>query len=158
MSKKIALLVSAEVTTRIEIEVEDDFEIQNINSETFDEIALKAKQRLVNNLRSDYLDCVTDIELDTECPCTTEPLDSLKRKIRDEFMNTTFKHSYDAEEKLAKLVGSKCRCYDKYIDDGVDSDEDNYVMCASFDFADNPMRVSIYYGDYTRNISYVSIS
>ena len=70
MSKKIALLVSAEVQTRVVVEVADDFDVENLNEKEFEKIANHAKHRLVGNLNHDYLDCVTDIELDTECPHT----------------------------------------------------------------------------------------
>ena len=70
MSRKVALLVRAEVATRIVVEVADDFDAENIRMEEFDKIANHAKSRLVSNLQHDYMDCVTDIELDTECPHT----------------------------------------------------------------------------------------
>ena len=70
MSRKVALLVTAEVQTRIVVEVADDFDVENIRMEEFDKIANTAKHRLISNLQHDYLDCVTDIELDTECPHT----------------------------------------------------------------------------------------
>lgn len=70
MSKKIALLVSAEVMTRVVVEVADDFDVENLNEKEFENIANQAKHRLVGNLYNDYLDCVTDIELDKECPHT----------------------------------------------------------------------------------------
>ena len=70
MSKKIALLVSAEVITRVVVEVADDFDVENLNEKEFENIATQAKHRLVGNLYNDYLDCVTDIELDKECPHT----------------------------------------------------------------------------------------
>ena len=70
MSRKVALLVRAEVATRVVVEVADDFDAENIRMEEFEKIANTAKHRLVSNLHHDYLDCVTDIELDTECPHT----------------------------------------------------------------------------------------
>lgn len=70
MSRKVALLVTAEVQTRVVVEVADDFDVENLNTKEFEKIANHAKHRLVGNLYNDYLDCVTDIELDTECPHT----------------------------------------------------------------------------------------
>lgn len=70
MSRKVALLVTAEVQTRIVVEVADDFDVENLNENEFEKIANHAKSRLVSNLHNDYMDCVTDIELDTECPHT----------------------------------------------------------------------------------------
>jgi hypothetical protein len=70
MSKKVALLVSAEVMTRIVVEVADDFDVENLNENEFEKITNDAKHRLIGNLHNDYLDCITDISLDTECPHT----------------------------------------------------------------------------------------
>ena len=70
MSRKVALLVSAEVTTRVVVEVEDDFDVENLNEFQFEKIADIAKNNLVRNLNDDYMDCITDIELDRECPYT----------------------------------------------------------------------------------------
>lgn len=70
MSRKVALLVTAEVTTRVVVEVEDDFDVENLNEKEYMKIANTAKSRLISNLHFDYLDCVTDIEIDKECPHT----------------------------------------------------------------------------------------
>lgn len=77
MSRKVALLVTAEVQTRIVVEVADDFDVENLNENEFEKIADTARHRLVCNLQNDYLDCVTDIELDKECP-HTDYVQSLK--------------------------------------------------------------------------------
>lgn len=77
MSRKVALLVTAEVQTRIVVEVADDFDVENISTEEFEKIANSAQHRLVGNLYNDYMDCVTDIELDKECP-HTDYVQSLK--------------------------------------------------------------------------------
>lgn len=82
MSRKVALLVTAEVMTRIVVEVADDFDVENISTEEFEKIANSAQHRLVGNLYNDYMDCVTDIELDKECPHT-----DYKKAIR-EFIET----------------------------------------------------------------------
>ena len=70
MSHKIAVLVRAEVATRVVVEVADDFDVENISMEEFDKIANVAKPYLLGNINHDFLDCVTDIELDRECPHT----------------------------------------------------------------------------------------
>ena len=77
MSRKVALLVTAEVQTRIVVEVADDFDVENIRMEEFDKIANDAKPYLLGNINHDFLDCVTDIELDKECP-HTDYVQSLK--------------------------------------------------------------------------------
>ena len=77
MSRKVALLVTAEVQTRIVVEVADDFDVENIRMEEFDKIANNAKPYLLGNINHDFLDCVTDIELDKECP-HTDYVQSLK--------------------------------------------------------------------------------
>ena len=68
MSKKVALLVSAVVQTRIVVNVADNFDVENIREGDFCYISEVAKERLVQNLRNDIYDCVTKVELDTEVP------------------------------------------------------------------------------------------
>ena len=68
MSRKIALLVTAEVQTRIVVNVADDFDVENIKDGDFCYISEVAKERLVQNLRNDIYDCVTKVELDAEVP------------------------------------------------------------------------------------------
>lgn len=77
MSRKVALLVTAEVQTRIVVEVADDFDVENLNENEFEKIANDAKPYLLGNINHDFLDCVTDIELDKECP-HTDYVQSLK--------------------------------------------------------------------------------
>ena len=77
MSRKVALLVTAEVQTRIVVEVADDFDVENLNENEFEKIANTAKPYLLGNINHDFLDCVTDIELDKECP-HTDYVQSLK--------------------------------------------------------------------------------
>ena len=68
MSKNVALLVTAEVQTRIVVDVVDDFDVENIREGDFCYIFEVAKERLAQNLRNDIYDCVTKVELDTEVP------------------------------------------------------------------------------------------
>ena len=68
MSKKVALLVTAEVQTRIVVNVADDFDVENIKDGDFCYISQIAKERLAQNLRNDIYECVTKVELDTEVP------------------------------------------------------------------------------------------
>lgn len=99
MSRKVALLVTAEVQTRIVVEVADDFDVENIRMEEFDKIANTAKPYLLGNINHDFLDCVTDIELDKECP-HTDYVQSLKDFIN---VNGVEEKDYTDEEKPIKL-------------------------------------------------------
>ena len=88
MSRKVALLVTAEVQTRLVVEVADDFDVENIRMEEFDKIANDAKPYLLGNINHDFLDCVTDIELDKECP-HTDYVQSLKDFINANGLEVT---------------------------------------------------------------------
>ena len=99
MSRKVALLVTAEVQTRIVVEVADDFDVENIRMEEFDKIANTAKPYLLGNINHDFLDCVTDIELDKECP-HTDYVQSLKDFIN---VNGIEDKDYTDEEKPIKV-------------------------------------------------------
>ena len=68
MSRKVALLVTAEVQTRIVVNVADDFDVENISEQDFCYISETAKERLAQNLCNDIYDCVTEVELDAEVP------------------------------------------------------------------------------------------
>ena len=68
MSRKVALLVTAEVQTRIVVDVADDFDVENIKDGDFCYISQIAKERLAQNLRNDIYECVTKVGLDTEVP------------------------------------------------------------------------------------------
>ena len=68
MSKKVALLVTAEVQTRVVVKVADDFDVENISEGDFSYISQISKERLAQNLRNDIYECVTDVKLDTEVP------------------------------------------------------------------------------------------
>ena len=99
MSRKVALLVTAEVQTRVVVEVADDFDVENIRMEEFDKIANDAKPYLLGNINHDFLDCVTDIELDKECP-HTDYVQSLKDFIN---ANGIEDKDYTDEEKPIKV-------------------------------------------------------
>lgn len=99
MSRKVALLVTAEVQTRIVVEVADDFDVENLNENEFEKIANKAKPYLLGNINHDFLDCVTDIELDKECP-HTDYVQSLKDFIN---ANGVEDKDYTDEEKPIKV-------------------------------------------------------
>lgn len=99
MSRKVALLVTAEVMTRIVVEVADDFDAENIRMEEFEKIANDAKPYLLGNINHDFLDCVTDIELDKECP-HTDYVQSLKDFIN---ANGVEDKDYTDEEKPIKV-------------------------------------------------------
>ena len=99
MSRKVALLVTAEVQTRIVVEVADDFDVENLNENEFVKIANDAKPHLLGNISHDFLDCVTDIELDKECP-HTDYVQSLKDFIN---ANGVEDKDYTDEEKPIKV-------------------------------------------------------
>lgn len=99
MSRKVALLVTAEVQTRIIVEVADDFDVENLNENEFVKIANDAKPYLLGNINHDFLDCVTDIELDKECP-HTDYVQSLKDFIN---ANGVEDKDYTDEEKPIKV-------------------------------------------------------
>ena len=99
MSRKVALLVTAEVQTRIVVEVADDFDVENLNENEFVKIANDAKPYLLGNINHDFLDCVTDIELDKECP-HTDYVQSLKDFIN---ANGVEDKDYTDEEKPIKV-------------------------------------------------------
>ena len=99
MSRKVALLVTAEVQTRIVVEVADDFDVENLNENEFEKIANNAKPYLLGNINHDFLDCVTDIELDKECP-HTDYVQSLKDFIN---ANGVEDKDYTDEEKPIKV-------------------------------------------------------
>jgi hypothetical protein len=99
MSRKVALLVTAEVQTRIVVEVADDFDVENLNENEFEKIANNAKPYLLGNINHDFLDCVTDIELDKECP-HTDYVQSLKDFIN---ANGVEDKDHTDEEKPIKV-------------------------------------------------------
>ena len=70
MSKKVALLVTAEVQTRVVAKVADDYDVENMSEGDFCYISEIAKERLAQNLCNDIYDCVTEFKLDTEVPYT----------------------------------------------------------------------------------------
>ena len=63
MSRKIALLVTAEVQTRIVVKVADDFDVENISEGDFFFFFEIEKERLAQNFCYDIYDCVTKVEL-----------------------------------------------------------------------------------------------
>ena len=62
---KKAFLVTANVTTRVVIDMPDD---GVLDEATFDKLVDKAKSRLIDNLSNDYYDCVEDVIEDTDMP------------------------------------------------------------------------------------------
>jgi hypothetical protein len=62
---KKAFLVTANVTTRVVIDMPDD---GVLDEATFDKLVDKAKSRLIDNLSNDYYDCVEDVREDTDMP------------------------------------------------------------------------------------------
>ena len=72
--------------------------------------------------------------------------------------NKLFWGDEEFEEKLTEVTGYKCRCYDSGIDDGIDDDEDEYLMYSSFDFQGLNLILRVYYGNVTDIIGYYEIS
>jgi hypothetical protein len=72
--KKVALLVTAEVKTRIVLDMPDDFneETDAIPMEYLHKTADVACPRLAQNVKDFGLDCLVDIDVDTECPYDAE--------------------------------------------------------------------------------------
>ena len=62
---KKAFLVTANVTTRVVVDMPDD---GVLDEATFDKLVDKAKSRLIDNLSNDYYDCVEDVREDTDMP------------------------------------------------------------------------------------------
>ena len=62
---KKAFLVTANVTTRVVVDMPED---GVLDSPTYDKLLEKAKSRLINNLYHDYNDCVEDVREDMVCP------------------------------------------------------------------------------------------
>lgn len=62
---KKAFLVTANVTTRVVIDMPDD---GVLDEATFDKLVDNAKSRLIDNLSNDYYDCVEDVREDTDMP------------------------------------------------------------------------------------------
>lgn len=64
---KKAFLVTANVTTRVVVDMPDDGVLDEI---TYDKLVDEAKSRLISNLIHDYNDCVEDVREDKDCPYT----------------------------------------------------------------------------------------
>lgn len=71
--------------------------------------------------------------------------------------NDLFLGDNEFEEKLTEVTGYKCRCYDSGIDDGIDDDEDEYLMYSSFDFQGLNLILRVYYGNVTDIIGHYEI-
>lgn len=83
--------------------------------------------------------------------------EQISREIRETFVNEVYDGVTYTEEILTEIVGKNVSMYDSKIDDGVDDDEDNYVMCDCFSTDDNSITIRIYYGDETRVIGCVDV-
>lgn len=64
---KKAFLVTANVTTRVVVDMPDDGVLDEI---TYNKLVDEAKSRLISNLIHDYHDCIEDIREDKDCPYT----------------------------------------------------------------------------------------
>ena len=83
--------------------------------------------------------------------------EQISREIRETFVNEFYDGVTYTEEILTEIVGKNVSMYDSKIDDGVDDDEDNYVMCDCFSTDDDSITIRIYDGDETRVIGCVDV-
>lgn len=83
--------------------------------------------------------------------------EQISREIRETFVNEIYDGVTYTEEILTEIVGKNVSMYDSKIDDGVDDDEDNYVICDCFSTDDDSITIRIYYGDETRVIGCVDV-
>ena len=70
---KKAFLVTANVTTRVVIDVEND----TLSEEEYDNLLIKAKDRLLSNLSNDYYDCIEDTREDDICPYNSNEVETI---------------------------------------------------------------------------------
>ena len=92
---------------------------------------------------------------------TDEKFYALQDKVQGQLIGAKFLGCIRMGEILQEITGMEATCYDQYIDDGADGDEteDQYVMCASYQFKEEPnVTVRIYYGDVSGEIGYVDLS
>lgn len=70
--KKVALLVTAEVKTRIVLDMPDDFneETDAIPMGSWEDAVRVAIPRLKDNIND--FDCIEEVDVDTECPYDAE--------------------------------------------------------------------------------------
>lgn len=83
--------------------------------------------------------------------------EQISREIQETFVNEFYDGVTYTEEILTEIIGKNVSMYDSKIDDGVDDDEDNYVMCDCFSTDDDSITIRIYYGDETRVIGCVDV-
>ena len=83
-------------------------------------------------------------------------LKTLEMLIEDAFDGATYQGDEETEKQLEKIVGGKWRCYDTKIDDGIDDEDDEYVMVSCFECGN--VIVRIYYGNVTDEITYIRVS
>lgn len=83
--------------------------------------------------------------------------EEIKDDIEQEFIDGRYEGCADAEEILTKICGQKVSWYDTKIDDGIDDDEDYYVMAACFTTEDKKIDIIIYYGNVTGGVGYVQV-
>ena len=82
----------------------------------------------------------------------------IKDSIYNEFIETKYLGEEEMENKLSQMVGEKARCYDDYIDEGIDDEdvEDEYLYCSAFEFENTNLIVRIYYGNVTSEITHIN--
>lgn len=82
----------------------------------------------------------------------------IKNDIYSQLINTEYLREEEMEKKLSQMVGEKARCYDDYIDEGIDDEdvEDEYIYCGAFEFENTNLIVRVYYGNVTGEITHIS--
>lgn len=82
---------------------------------------------------------------------------NLKDRIYDSLIGGCFTTEEDTENELTKLIGSKAHCYDTKIDEGLDDEEDEYLMLSAFEVDGHSETIRIYYGNITEEITHIDI-
>jgi hypothetical protein len=85
----------------------------------------------------------------------------IEQEIRQDLMGSRFYDGETAtEEILTEIIGQSVECYDSCIDDGIDDEdcEDTYVYKDCFQTKDGSITIRVYYGDNSREITYVSVT
>ena len=83
--------------------------------------------------------------------------EQIESEIRSELTNTEYRGISETEKFLSAVIDKEVVHYDTKIDDGCDSEEDEYVMKACFSTDDDEYTIHIYYGNLTKEVDYVEV-
>jgi hypothetical protein len=94
-----------------------------------------------------------------ECYKECEWYNHISDKLQEKFGDEIWLGEEETCDVLTELVGKKCDCYDHYIDDYTEENDevDKYTVKACFRFENSPIIVRIYYGQYSERIGYVDV-